>query len=237
MLPADPGRLPHGIDHHKALAIPDGRSTHAVVAIRECGHSLLLQPVCPLRPSPAQEFPPAPLPPNPIQFRSLLRLASVHCNSLSYSYYLPLLSPVTQTRPPPSILPVFQQTNPFHNVHVPCRFHPRDRLRRFRRPRYVSPYDAVALELITDPNRWIVSAVPPLTRFMLDALPDMSETGANPNVAVSGADASTASVSTNSDVPVAAENSPVQVDAASGADPSAANLAASSAAPVPVCPL
>ena len=64
-LPADPGRLPHGIDHHKALAIPDGRRTHAVVAIRECGHSLLLQPVCPLRPSPAQELLPAPLPPKP----------------------------------------------------------------------------------------------------------------------------------------------------------------------------
>ena len=46
---------------------------------------------------------------------------------------------------------------------------------------------------------------------MLDALPDMSETGADPNVAVSGADASTASVSTNSDVPVAAENSPAQI--------------------------
>ncbi|KAM5540682.1 hypothetical protein V8D89_005713 [Ganoderma adspersum] len=80
-----------------------------------------------------------------------------------------------------------------------------------------------------------VSAVPPLTRFMLDALPDMSETGADPNVAVSGADAST-SVSTDSDVPVAAGSSPVQVDAASGADPSAADLAVSSAVPVPSSP-
>ncbi|PIL36480.1 hypothetical protein GSI_00169 [Ganoderma sinense ZZ0214-1] len=58
-----------------------------------------------------------------------------------------------------------------------------------------------------------VSAVPPLTRFMLDALPDMSETGADPSAAVSGVDAST-SVSTDSDVPVAAESSPVQENAA-----------------------
>ena len=93
--------------------------------------------------------------------------------------------------------------------------------------------------LAANHNRLVVSAVPPLTRFMLDAIPEGSENGADPSVAVSGVDAST-SVPADADVPVAAESSPVQEDSAveslsatSSANPSAADLAAS----VPVCPL
>lgn len=78
-----------------------------------------------------------------------------------------------------------------------------------------------------------VSAVPPLTRFMLDAIPEGSENGTDPSVAASGTDVST-SVPDDADVPVAAESSPVQEDptvesstATSNANASAADLAAS----------
>ncbi|KAI1792543.1 hypothetical protein LXA43DRAFT_1005492 [Ganoderma leucocontextum] len=87
-----------------------------------------------------------------------------------------------------------------------------------------------------------VSAIPPLTRFMLDAIPEGSEDGTDPNVLPSGADPST-SVSVDSDVPVASESSPVQEDpavespsAASNADPNAADLSVSSAVSVPSSP-
>ena len=64
-----------------------------------------------------------------------------------------------------------------------------------------------------------MNAIPPLTRFMLDAVPDGSESGtdANPNTVEASVDssaASPASGSLDSDVPVAVGSSPVQEDSA-----------------------
>ncbi|TBU48817.1 hypothetical protein BD309DRAFT_997433 [Dichomitus squalens] len=88
-----------------------------------------------------------------------------------------------------------------------------------------------------------VSAIPPLTRFMLDAVPDGSESAADSNsnaVVAPGDHGADTSASVDQDVPIAVESSPVQEDTAVessavalAAQPSAADIAASSAVSVP----